>query len=880
MQGGARTVGVGTAVASACFRRRAKSAISSSSSTCASGYNCPRSAQYSPICRPHRSLTVVRGVAHAKAFSSLPRCLGDVRCVTSLTAKVDDHSFWGTDGESSNNDGSGDDALSKGLLSLLHEPTEDGGSTIAPDRKGGSNAEAQSSKSDSLPDPGDGDDEASDPPRYQSRKNSELLFASFAPHVDKVAMSKLRNRLNKFVKSVKRSKKHYDETHQRTGTGRLKGELNKMIKNANLGSNGRGGRMEMLSVFVDDLLKTAGKYKATNSVLSPETHAWMKPPLLHFFANRQLCDKTDDNDGGSSGTGIRSPFFADGGVTLSDPSFPPNVNRNKIEEKSLVEILTKARERCLGPDPLFWSKKKAKSSARSQARREKVLMKRAREKEDDASVSSTGEEESTITTAGSDLKRSRINILRARHAEKTPEELRCEAEAMAQLLADRLPSISFERLTTELEVYAHDHDDDDANSNLSESGNTELSKSSKRRKKNRTRRILTTILRTTIKDHMHLVAADIAEFLYVGIPETIREKDAASASAEVAGCERKKYVHSFDDRINAAWVEWTQTRDQIVTAFMEAQHVMVDVENMWRKEMERRVAREASERNDEGVENMFTKLKSEAEREDLIRKLQATMKRKGPHAVFDAMLLNERFSTASDNATAETECTVLVDCLPIDVTDAEVKELYSRCGPIKAVRIFNNRPDLDPGPPTPAQLIKQRKKRRRAGAKQLKQNAERKRSPVYAMVTFESEEGCKMASIDQLRIFGMVIRRHPARTIRAQDATTLHLENIPEGLYSLDLEQKLSRALHPDMYIGLDVGQNDYGKPASCEIRFPNFEAAFHAFTILEQINMSAEMPVEENEGAEDEVPQCVLHWMKTPADAVGHWTRQLCFDE
>ena len=146
------------------------------------------------------------------------------------------------------------------------------------------------------------------------------------------------------------------------------------------------------------------------------------------------------------------------------------------------------------------------------------------------------------------------------------------------------------------------------------------------------------------------------------------------------------------------------------------------------------------------------------------------------------------------------------------------------------------------------------------------------------MVTFKTIEGCRTASIDQLRIFGMVVRRHPVRTISAHDAITLYLENIPPDLYSIDLEQKLSRALHPDIYVGLDVGQNDYGKPASCEIRFPSFEAAYHAFVELEKIDMGAIGEEASREEIEEAVP-CRLHWMKTPEDAVGFWTRQINFD-
>jgi len=703
--------------------------------------------------------------------------------------------------------------------------------------------------------------------------------------------------------------------------------------------------MEMLDAVVDDILKVpaGAQNKGRKSILSPETHGWMKPLFLNYFANHKhfahkhdkegldetgsdvVCEDANEDttsagdsafDEAWNGSGERSASSDDHSsfvlpadaknILLSEPSFPSNVNRRKITDSGAIETLMRTREKCLGSDPLFWSRKKAKNNARSKARRKKMGQ-MAKEKlvvhEESSSmgdVSKMADEGLSVQVANSAIpadtadpspKRSRINILRARHAGKTPEELQREAEVIAQLLADRLPSVSFERLLDQLELYVYvDGQDENVlkqsedNEILKENNKAEVlnaSKTKTRKKKKKTSRILPTILRSSVKDHMHLVAADMAEFLYVGIPELVREKDSASAAAEM-GSKRKKDVHSFDDRMNTAWVEWTKTRDEVASAFMEVQHVMVAVENLWRKEAARRME-EANGDEEDGVESLFASLKIETEQQELIQNLQATIKRKGPHAIFDAMLLNDRFSTASTSVAADeangscaaqTDRTVLVDCLPIDVTESEIRELYCRCGPIESIRLFNLRPDLDPGPPSPAQLMKQRKKRRRAGAKQLKRRAERKRSPVYAMVTFESEEGCKVASIDQLRIFGMVIRRHPARSICAREATTLHLENIPKGLYSLDLEQKLSRALHPDMYIGLDVGQNDYAKPASCEIRFPNFEAAFRAYTVLEGLLST----LHENQ-ATDEGPHCDLHWMKTPADSLGYWTRQLSFD-
>ena len=41
---------------------------------------------------------------------------------------------------------------------------------------------------------------------------------------------------------------------------------------------------------------------------------------------------------------------------------------------------------------------------------------------------------------------------------------------------------------------------------------------------------------------------------------------------------------------------------------------------------------------------------------------------------------------------------VFINNLPIDVSEEEIDEVYSRCGPLDSIRLFNLRPDLDPGP--------------------------------------------------------------------------------------------------------------------------------------------------------------------------------------
>jgi hypothetical protein len=230
---------------------------------------------------------------------------------------------------------------------------------------------------------------------------------------------------------------------------------------------------------------------------------------------------------------------------------------------------------------------------------------------------------------------------------------------------------------------------------------------------------------------------------------------------------------------------------------------------------------------------------------------------------------------------ATTETTVFLDNLPIDITSKEVNELYGRCGDVASVRIFNQRPELDPGPLSHAQLMARRRSRTLSSFR-FKQ-WQRPRSPAYAVATFESASGYDACVNDSLRIFGMLIQKHPVRSIRASDMTKLYLEGIhagspggPDeadeasddvGIPCLDLEYQLREHLSPDIFVCLDARQNHRSMVGSCEIRFPSFEAAKDCFVKLH------ELPLVRDD------PGCTVQWMRTPKDAVDWWTRKRGFD-
>ena len=142
---------------------------------------------------------------------------------------------------------------------------------------------------------------------------------------------------------------------------------------------------------------------------------------------------------------------------------------------------------------------------------------------------------------------------------------------------------------------------------------------------------------------------------------------------------------------------------------------------------------------------------------------------------------------------------VFVKNLPIDITEDELQAIYGRCGPIESSQIYNKRPDLDPGKPSLKEIQKRRQRNRRMFKR------EESNTPVYARILFRDEEGYNVATNDNLTIFGVVIRKYPCRTVLKNKMRSLFLENLAPGQFSMDIEYKISKFLHPDLYVCLNV---------------------------------------------------------------------------
>ena len=258
--------------------------------------------------------------------------------------------------------------------------------------------------------------------------------------------------------------------------------------------------------------------------------------------------------------------------------------------------------------------------------------------------------------------------------------------------------------------------------------------------------------------------------------------------------------------------------------------------------------------------------------------------RKPSHMTFEALQLQESAAversegSSLSNFSELAERIVFVDNLPIDVTAEQLDELYSRCGKIESIKIYNQRPDLDPGPLSMSKLMARRKKQRMA----LKHRRwERPRTPVYAQLTFQEKSTCEQALDDSLRVFGMVIQKHPARSIRPSDMTRLYLENIPAGIPCLDVEYHLSRKLQPGLFVCLDSGQNNKAIVGSCEIKFPSFELALESFDKLKDLEFVHSSLVTATTAEEEETTEstCLVNWMRTPKNARKWYTRAIGFE-
>ena len=748
-------------------------------------------------------------------------------------------------------------------------------------------------------------------PTQQSKANANVLFDYIAPHVDKEVLQQLLSDMKELTVAMEAEllqqenkkaarKKKLNLKHSKSSMSMSMNITNKQLKDYQT----LLGRVDALFKRNNKKKGRAGRgkpsrKKADARVDSLEDFPWIKSLIAQFFAGAEerhgvgaSVNVNEDPNANSTGKeNMPAPLSME--LLWRDPTFTPNVNRKTRSET--VSTLMHAREMTL-ESPLLWSNKQ----------RRRVKKKRGEE---------AWEKEK-----------------RDEHYQKTAEQLMEEAESMASLLSFRLPEKAHGDVVALFKLYADNvaetvvkldcdeirgkKDTDYSESEIEDAqkkiDNDGLDGDSKPHIE--IMKMLLVNLKKKTGFHVHLVAMELANFLYVDLPlQAVSDALIVDAVDDMDELPSVPLGRS-DVRVNESWNDWNSLRDDLVDVFLSSQHMHVKLQSAVKKSeiktLEKKQKKEIAKSGlkEDELEKTMIKYSNDATKRtdellaeldllrtteggDLVGRSPVEQQRAGrapkaAHLRFECLMLNGMFGPYSNAETAfvadldsclsrdvispelamalpETNKTVFVDNLPIDVTREELEYLYSRCGGIESIEIFNLRPDLDPGELSNKQVMERKKKNRMSGMKGAKQISSQ-RSPVYAMIKFEDEKGYESATIDILRIFGMVIRRHAVKSHPARNIHTIFIEGIPQGRFAMDFEEKLSKLLKPNMYISLMLGQHVNAQAKSCEIIFPTFEVAYYAHQQLHNFKT----------GDADE--KCVIDWMKTPENAMAYWTRDL----
>ncbi|KAG7374346.1 hypothetical protein IV203_013441 [Nitzschia inconspicua] len=409
-------------------------------------------------------------------------------------------------------------------------------------------------------------------------------------------------------------------------------------------------------------------------------------------------------------------------------------------------------------------------------------------------------------------------------------------------------------------------------------------------------RILKTNLQRFVpKTRLHMVAEDFAKFFHIMITDP------------VMNMEEQRYVNMIRDDavVCQSQQKWEETQETYVKAFQNVQELLQKAANTLEENQHDELTGRTLQNDLLGVSQeesiletfdgvmvgvssinppqMTTTERVRPRRYTVFEAMEIGKQEKSgegslipPQARFQNVLPQEGGSKVFRNdlfpAQAPTDRMVFIDNLPIDVEVDRLKDAFGRCGTIEALEIFHQRPELDPG----RKAIDNRKKIRSPSSNFRRQRWQRPRTPLYGIILYKEATSAAKAVADPLRIFGMVLDHHLIRTQKAAAMTKLYLEDVASSHDTTAIEYDLSRILHPDLYVCLDVSGHRRGKrrrgidgeTSSCVIKFPTFESAYWAY---QKLSLELEY-LQEADGT------CGLHWMQTPPDAMLYWTRQLNF--
>ena len=721
----------------------------------------------------------------------------------------------------------------------------------------------------------------------QNSQTTKQLFQMIAPHVEKRTVHQLMRQMTKIISRTE------DLTVQTTGA-----------------------KIRSLQRQLDKLFGVQKAGLATDSEMeytwSLKGHPWMHNLLLSYFKGLLLDGSNGDSDPESLEEGSESRPSS-----FDHPTHFPDKNREQFEHN--VDILKGAREAAL-ECPIFWSDKSRLEAGFS------------------------------VRDSSSDSYRHNVDKIAMRHSQKDKRQHQEEAEQMLRVLVANLPPPHLDKLMNRLDNFSALNSDQEETkeNNWDIAGESDISslpqsqhrKDSQRTKKNRLLVLGNTLVDSISPTHAHLIAAQLGDFLYVDVPLKTKSSgnenspDARSKSDLAYAIRRHRKLSTVEkkyDKLEAAFIAKMQKlqvdfstmpppSDELDGgAFGEGTEDDIDYTSDLNagdfQYEQKKYDPETRLRQREDLENTLEELRllgvrdqnddrkmtgRGRQQQSKLHALLVTIlvwripnKFQGTHLKFTAVTIrDEPAQVADDDDEFEAEeKLVFIDNLPIDISEEEIDAIYSRCGPLSSINLFNVRPDLDPGP-----LTRRQKEERLLAKKRSKDrvvdfsNKSRPRTPVYGLLRFHTTEGYRMATNQSLLVLGMNIRRHPVFSLRPRRMKTLYIEQIPPDLHQITVEYNLARLLHDNkIYIGLDgmkgvgnsgatsrvngSGPPGYSFPSSSQIKFEDFKTAWRAYDLLRG---SVGDDGRHNVSIFDEGKDCQVHWMKTPADANGYWTRDL----
>lgn len=481
---------------------------------------------------------------------------------------------------------------------------------------------------------------------------------------------------------------------------------------------------------------------------------------------------------------------------------------------------------------------------------------------------------------------------------KLSPNLKAEAEHLASILADRLPKDIHNQIM-ELLRYILDMDTKknihgisqtknrrryglpkDTSSSIDNQHGAATTKTTTSPDQNNKTLLFFSNMKTCSNLHTHLIFDEILKFFYPTISKTQQDP--------LKGIEIPKSSSFKDSKVQNSWKRWMNLRKELCPVLMAAQHAYIDclVTNI----------DPSDNPYEEDIDELFKHLDIKDDDDDdgsiqNVKKCHVTSAKEKRESRmyltlnilhFQDFLIPSSDSNAISSEThnmhnvnpfppstfhASPDNVVFLDNLPIDITEDELKTLYTRCGQLESIHIFNRKPALDPGEKSSTEQKLLLKSNRLSGFTASHRRF-RKRTPVYAMLKFQEKDGYNTATMDALRIFGMIIRRHAVRSIPNPTMTKLFVENIPVGHPGSVIEEKLCELFFPFMRVYIEIGMDPNKDARNVELRFPSFESCYFAFSLLAQ-----------KENVDSLFAINNVQWMKTPVNSMDYWTRRVMIE-